>query len=472
MTTTSINRNLPGPPAIPLTGWRGNATRFTLDPAKHMLQLYHKYGKLVALNQGYTNYVFIFGPEYTHQVLSNSSAFYNNDLSNLPIKFPEDSPIHYIGSGLTMLNGDIHKQQRRLMMPAFHKKRVEAYRESMLAIAEARLANWQIGQTRDMLKEMRQITLSIALKTLLGLEADPKTEQIRQNLEAWIKSITSTTTLLVPLNLPGTPYHHLLKLSERVTSELKDLIKLKRAQDTDSGDVLSRLIEAQDEDGSRLSDEELIGQTATLFVAGHETTAGALTWTLLLLEQHPAIMADLLDELESKLQGAAPTLEQMNQLPLLEAVIKESMRLLPPGLWFIRHAVAPFELGPYQLPAGTNLVYSPVVTHRDPDLYPQPNRFVPQRWEKINPSPYEYLPFSGGPRMCIGATFAMNEMKLVLPLILQRYRLSLAAGAKVDRAGMNLSSPKNGLPMRLNSPDRHFTKSPLRGNVKELVDLD
>jgi cytochrome P450 len=221
-----------------------------------------------------------------------------------------------------------------------------------------------------------------------------------------------------------------------------------------------------------MTDAQLRDEALTLFTAGHETTASTLTWLLFLLSQHPTILADLLDECDGVLQGAAPTLEQLPALPLLERVIKESMRLLPAGLWFIRTARAPFTLGPYDLPAGRHIVFSPAVTHRRPDIYPDPDRFRPARWAQDEPSTYEYLPFGGGPRRCLGATFAMMELKLIVPMILQRYRLALPPGTRVDRGGTVLSFPKGRLTVELHPQDRQFTRTPVRGNIHEWVLLD
>jgi cytochrome P450 len=248
-------------------------------------------------------------------------------------------------------------------------------------------------------------------------------------------------------------------------------IARKRQNSLDTGDALSILLDAQDEDGSTLTDTELLGHLTTLFTAGHETTASALTWTLFLLSQHPKVMADLMDELNGKLHGDAPTLEQLRDLPVLDHVINESLRMFPPGTWMLRTTTAPSELGPFEVPKGAHVVYSPAVTHRRPDIYPEPDRFLPERWETTNPSPYEFLPFGNGPRRCIGATYAMMELRVVLPMILQRFRPTVPPGARVDRAGNILSFPKGGLPVVLNPQDGHYTTANVRGNIHDLVDF-
>jgi cytochrome P450 len=197
----------------------------------------------------------------------------------------------------------------------------------------------------------------------------------------------------------------------------------------------------------------------------------ALAWTLLLLAQQPRILADVVDELDSVLHGGAPTLEQLPRLPLLERVIKESMRVLPPASVMSRVSTEPFQLGPYAMPKGSIVTISPYITHRLPELYPEPRAFKPERWETVDASPYDYIPFGAGPRMCIGASFAMMEIKPVLAMVLQRYRLTVVPGTRVNYQVKITLSPKGGLPMIVARQDRHFRTTEVRGTVQRLVDL-
>jgi cytochrome P450 len=183
------------------------------------------------------------------------------------------------------------------------------------------------------------------------------------------------------------------------------------------------------------------------------------------------VTADLVDELHSTLHGDAPSLDQLNQLPLLERVIKESLRLLPPVSYYSRSNIEPTRLGPYPLRKGTTVVLSHYVTHHLPDLYPQPERFLPDRWRTLNPSPYAFLPFGAGPRMCVGATFALQTLKIALAVILQRYRLEVIPDARIDRQVTTTLWPKHGLPMRLHRQDRCFSSTPVCGNIHEMVEL-
>jgi cytochrome P450 len=262
-----------------------------------------------------------------------------------------------------------------------------------------------------------------------------------------------------------------LTTSAQLEARILATIEQKRANLAAHHDVLAMLIQARDDDGAGMTDEELIGQASVIFVAGHETSSNALTWTLFLLSQHPEILADVQDELAGELRGGAPAVEQLGRLPLLERVIKESMRLLPPATFMMRNTAAPTQFGPYSVPAGANLTVSPYITHRLPELYSNPQRFTPERWATVNPGTYEYIPFGAGPHMCIGSTFALMEIKIVLAMLLQRYRLALAPGARVDRRVTITMSPRHGMPMIVAPRDQRITLGQVRGNIREIVDL-
>ncbi len=462
---------VPGMRPTPILGWRGNALAILRDPALKMLALHQSYGDVVALARGNNSFVFIFSPEYNHQVLTDQHLFHslNTQDSASPIRMPDGTSAARLFSGVAGMNGARHTQQRRLMMPAFHKKRIEGMRDIVVSTTEAHIASWRAGDRLDLLREMKDLSLSLAISGLLGLDPAREGAHISRLLERWSIMAMSVRVSIAPFDFPGFPYYRFLKLSDHVEREFKAVIERKRESAVDSGDALAMLIEAHDEDGGKLTDEDLLGHLTTLFTAGHETTAASLIWTLFLLSQHPQVAADLMDELQGVLGGEPPTIEQVNQLPLLEHVINESMRILPPALWFLRTGTAPFSLGPYPFPEGTHLVISPAVTHRNPEIYPQPDRFIPRRWEGFSPSPYEYMPFGAGPRRCLGATFAMLELKLALPTILQRFRLSVPQGARVDRSGAILSLPGGGLPVTLAAQDRRFDAGGVRGNIHRWV---
>jgi cytochrome P450 len=470
---------IPGPRPTLLLGWRGNALRYTRDRVGQLTQLYQTFGEVFALVRGGNRNIFstarncpgtIFaiGPQYNQEILSNPWVFQNSIRTSL-----EHTPLARLAAGIFTMNGDKHKQQRRLLMPAFQKKRIESYAAEMIAITRQCLEQWPANQRLDMAWAMQQLTLRIACKILFGLEITEAEGNVGTLAQRSLQYMRSPAVVIVPWNLPFFPYRRFLAVASRLDRSIHALIERKRACKQDEGDVLSLLIHTHDENGVQMTHDELIGQANALFMAGHETTSNALTWTLFLLAQHPAVLADVVDEVTAKLRSDSPTVEELRDLPLLERVLKESMRLLPPVPMSGRFAAEPAWLGKYPVRKGTEVVFSIYHTHHMSSLYPEPNRFLPDRWLDLDPSPYEYLPFGAGSRMCVGASFAMLEAKLVLAMLLRRYRVETIAGTRIDRQVSITMWPRHGLPMIVRPPDRRFdqSRSEVRGNVHEMVDL-
>jgi len=231
------------------------------------------------------------------------------------------------------------------------------------------------------------------------------------------------------------------------------------------------MISAHDSEGS-ISDDELIGQAALMFGAAHLTTAHTLAWTLFLLAEHPSVMGELHQELKTRLDGGFPTNDQVDQLHCTERVVKESMRILPASSYSQRVSAVATQLGPFALPPSAGIVFSQFMTHHMPELYPNPEEFRPERWLHINPSPYEYLPFGAGPRMCIGAPLAMLILKTVLPTILQRFKVTAVPMSEVTgKVISTMLCPTSALMMRLDEQDGRFEAHAVRGNIHEMVDL-
>jgi cytochrome P450 len=232
------------------------------------------------------------------------------------------------------------------------------------------------------------------------------------------------------------------------------------------------LLDATDEQGESLSDADIVGHSSVIFAAGHETSSNALCWTLLLLTQHPKVLADLMDELTHVLKGEPPRVEDLAQLPLLDRVVKESLRILPPVPFNHRISAVDTELGGYSIPRGSELITSVYRTHRMSEFFPAGDRFRPERWENLDPGPYVYNPFGAGPRMCIGATFALMEVRIVLAMLLQAFRFQLVPRARIDRFLSITMAPKHGLPMHVHPANRQFPRGPdrtLRGDIHEMV---
>jgi cytochrome P450 len=422
--------------------------------------------------------VFVRGPELLHQVSINHGTYHHYQLIGplAPQAEPtaRQRPLRYFGAGLFDQNGDEHRRSRRLMLPAFHRKRVEAYRDQMVAQTEAMLAGWRAGERRDIHSDLVQLTMGIATSTLFGVDPARTGARVGLAIQHSLEISFRPATLLLRLDVPGLPYRRLLDLTAQIEGEMRRIIAERRASGSDDGDVLSMLIHAHDEDdGSLLSEDDLVSHAELLFMAGHETSSSALAWTLFLLSQHPQVMADLYDELHAALDGAAPTVEQLGRLPLLDRVVKESMRVLPPVPWNARVAAEATEIGGYHVPAETEVIMSIYHTQHMPEIYAHPERFDPARWESQDYAIFEYVPFNGGPRMCIGASFAMMEIKIILAMLLQRFRLELTEGARIDRLVTATMGPRHGLPMIVQPTDGRYERGAggARGNVREMVAL-
>lgn len=489
----------PGPEPMRVFGAPGNLLRYFADPIGTADRLFAAYGDVVSIVRApvrvaspgpgrWTKHrklaeatgagvVVVNGAEHNRTVLTQHDRFHMIALPGamLPTGAPSErqKPVTRMMTGLFHVNGDEHRRHRRLLMPAFHKTRIEAYRDDMVRITEATLERFRPGETRDVHADLTEITLRIATKTLFGEDEGDRGVALARMMQDWLMQMFSPWMMLPRVDLPGLPYRRFLDLTAAIDRATVEIVRQKRARsDANGKDMLSTLIAARDEDGSTLDEDELIGHTGVIFAAGHETSTNALAWTLLLLAQHPAILADLEAELDGKLRGGAPTVEDLANLPLLDAVVKESLRVLPPVPFHPRLVAEDTELGGHHLPVGSELFLSIYHMHHDPSVFPHPRRFDPRRWETCKPSVYEYNPFSAGPRMCIGASFATMEIKLVLATLLSRFRLELPEGAVVEPRVAITMAPRAGLPMRV----RRRTDAPssavtLRGGVRALVDL-
>lgn len=461
--TSAENKRLPGPRSIPIPyiGHIASVIRLNGQTLPFLRDHYQRYGALSALSgvrDGKPATVVALSPEYNKIVLSDPSLFYSPNLTSF-----KDSAMKRLTSGLVTMNGERHRQQRRLMMPAFHKGAVASYRDLMVHYTDEMLSRWKSGTQISLAPELRQLILRIVSHSLFGIDEPDINERLGNLIYRWTRILNDPKYLFLPV-LKG----RLNRLSEEVENKLLTLISEKRAAGTGGNDVLSMLIQAHDEDGTRLTDTELIGHLAILFIAGHETTVNALAWTLLLLAQYPALRMALIEEINGLTGGAAPTVEQAYALPLLDHVIKESMRLLPPAVYTMRLGIEPFELGGYSLAKDSAVFLSHYITHRLPEIYAEPDHFNPARWEQLDVSPYEYMPFSAGPRMCIGATFASLEMRIVLAMLLPR--IQVMPLDKVDyQVSGGILHPKGDVPCAVRSPEERDATFQLSGSMTTLI---
>lgn len=459
--STPTGQQLPGPRGLPYVGHIAAVLRLNSQTLTFLPDHYHQYGALSALvrvKAGKPATVMAFGPEYNKTVFSDPALFYSPNLTSF-----KESALTRLTSGLVTMNGERHRQHRRLMMPSFHKQAVAGYRDLMVQHTEAMLARWQPGTQIDLIAELRQLILRIVSDALFGMDNQSIDSQFGDLIYRWIRLVNSPQHLFLPVLK-----QRFSRLSDEVEAALLALINEKRAAGATGNDVLSTLIQAHDEDGMRLTDTELLGHLTILIIAGHETTVNALAWTLILLSQYPDLRLALVEELNGATGGNPPSVEQAYALPLLDQVIKESMRLLPPAVFTFRLATEACELGGYALPKDSGVFLSHYVTHRMPEIYAEPARFNPARWAQLDVSPYEYLPFSAGPRMCIGATFASLEMRIVLAMLLSRVQVTPLEKVDYQVTG-GILHPKGNVPCAIYAASERRAALELLGSITGLL---
>jgi cytochrome P450 len=477
--------DIPGPPPVPFVGWRGNALRFFNNPVAHMSELHRRFGRVVRLVQGGNKPLFFrsersgvstyfaFGPQCTRQILTDLETFQTRRPPG-----PDNPSYDRLSTNMFFINGGRHRQQRRLFMPAFTRDSLKAYHDDIVRYTEHMLDRWRDGERLDLDHEMHALALNIASKTFYGIDATEKDQSLAQMMSEMIFTLFSPATM-IPVNLPGTPYRKLIRRMEAIERELRAEIERKRAEGAGGDDLLSMMVRAHDENPTQLTEDEMIGQAFTMFFAGHDTASKALTWTLFLLAQHPDALAELVAELDQRLGGRPPEYEELYDLPVLDRMIRESLRLLTPAVAFTREVTRDTVLGGYRIPQGSEVIYSPYIIHVDPEIYPRAKQFRPERWLEIKPSSYEYLPFGVGSRTCLGASFGGMQLRLIISMILQRFRIKVAPdtrvdeGARIDLRTNVVIGPKDGLPVTVHEQDHRFegNRSEVTGYIREMVHL-
>ncbi len=440
----AVSRRPPGPPPRFLIG---NLPLFNSDPLAIYTRWAREFGDIFYYRAAWMDVYFLNHPSLIEQVLVSQSQNFAKD------KVIQNSR-WFLGEGLLTNEGSGWLRQRRLCQPAFHRERMASYGNTMTAFTEEMLASWQDGEIRDIHQEMMQLTMRIVAKVLFGVEVRADTERVAAALNVLMRH-TSGGRMILPPIMRHVPVPAMIRV-KRAVRELNDIVNRiileRRASGQDTGDLLSMLMAARDEDGSGMTDRQLRDEILTFLLAGHETTAVSLSWTWYLLSQHPQVEHKLHEELQQVLRGRAPQLEDLPRLPYTDKVVKESMRLYPPAWSLARTVAKEVELGGYRLPAGANVVMSPWILHRDPRFFEQPEHFDPDRWtaDAAQRLPrFAYFPFGGGPRLCIGASFAVMEANLLLAAIAQRFQLRLVPGHPVAALPSITLRPRHGMRMSL-----------------------
>jgi len=359
-----------------------------------------------------------------------------------------------LGQGLLTSDGSLWKRQRQLMQPAFHRSRILAYTDVMTRRTEALMERWTDGDLLDVHAHMMKLTLGIVAETLFGAEVENRADTVAYALDIALRRFVDQLSPLRALDRLPLPRNVRFRRAVRLLdSIIYDMIESRRsAGAAGRGDLLSILLGAQDEEGGGMTDQQLRDEVVTLFLAGHETTAIALSWTWHLLSLHPDVERRLHEEVDGVLAGRTPTIEDLPELRFTEMVFKESMRLYPPAWRIGREVVDEVQIGGYRLPVGAQVLMSQWIVHRDPRFFTEPLEFRPDRWREPTSAllpRFAYFPFGGGGRRCIGDHFALLEGVVVLAAIAQRFRLVATDPASVVPFATITLRPRNGVPVRL-----------------------
>jgi cytochrome P450 len=417
---------------------------FGRDPLNFMLRFTREYGDLGYLGALGIHFYLINHPDLIEYVLVTNNK---NFIKDKGLRLPSLRKI--FGNGLLTSEGEFWIRQRRLAQPAFHREKIAAYGEVMVESTERMISDWRPGEMRDIHQDMMHLTLEIVVKTLFGARAFFEKQDVAEAIEVISRYFSSQSAYIFPFSFLPTPGQiRLGRAIKKLDRIIHQIIQERRESGSEHDDLLSLLLEAQDDDGSRMTDRQLRDEVMTLFLAGHETTALSLSWTWYLLAQHPNVERKLVAELKETLNGCSATVADLMRLSYLEMVVKEAMRLYPPA-WIIgREALHGFEINGYSIPGGAQISMSPWLMHRDRRYFDQPEEFRPERWaaEQVKQLPkYAYFPFGGGPRLCIGNSFALMEAKLILATIAQKFHLELVPDQRVKPLPSITLRPNNGI---------------------------
>jgi len=414
---------------------------------------FDEYGDIFMVEGRGEKQVLLRHPDHLREVLVEKADIFAKDASYTD---PKLGLKRFLGDGLITSNGDFWKRQRRLIAPALHAKRIAAYADQMSASTERRLDSWHDGAELDIDNEMMRLTLEIVTGALFNVDVRGDARRIGDAMSTlqFVSNDGNNLWSLVPEWMSAHRRRREGEAVDVLDEIVYRVIAERRAQGeiTDTGDLLSMLLLAEDDDGTRMTDAQIRDELMTMFLAGHETTANTMNWTWILLAQHPQVEAKLHEEVDHVLNGRAPTLDDLRQLPYTDQVIKEVMRLYPVAYAISRIALEDTTIGGYDIPKGTTVVLATFAAHRDPRWFENPNAFLPERWtpeaDAARPK-YAYTPFGGGPRVCVGNAFALMEAQTILAMTASRYRLRLLSDRTIKPDTLITLRPKGGLHMRV-----------------------
>jgi cytochrome P450 family 110 len=437
----TLIHSLPEGPKLP-RWWR--MFKFVTQPVQYLEDFAKIYGDSFTIwGKGDNHVVYFSQPQALEEIFTADPSYFQTGGGDgiLQLLLGNNS--------LILLDGDRHQRQRQLLTPPFHGERMRAYGHDIREITEQISNEWQIGKPFNIRNSMQEITLRVILRVVFGLDEGQRFQELRQLLSSLLDFIGSPALFASFLfkfmrqDLGAwSPWGHVIRQLQKIDQLIYALIQERRAESNQNRqDILSLMMAARYEDGQAMSDEELRDELMTL-VAGHETTASALTWAFYWIDQSPEVQEKLLSELDTL--GINPDVNSIAKLPYLTAVCQETLRIYPIVInGFIRLVKSPIEIMGYKLPVGTLIVPNIYLAHHRPEVYPNSKQFRPERFLERQFSQYEYLPFGGGHRRCIGLAFAQYEMKIVLATIVSHFQLSLLNKRPVQpvRRGLTLSTP-------------------------------
>lgn len=438
----------PGPRRMfPLSGLLG----YRRGPLPFFQNLAAQYGDISYFRLGPQEAFFLNHPDLIKDVLVTNHQNFHKGLALQRAK-------RLLGEGLLTSEEDFHRRQRRLAQPAFHRARIASYASVMTDYASETRARWHDGDTLDMSEEMMRLTLGIVGKTLFDADVVSDAREVGEAMTVVMDLFNTITIPFFELiqKLPLPQLRRFDAARARLDAIIYRLIEERRRSSEDRGDLLSMLLLAQDTegDGGAMTDEQLRDEVMTIFLAGHETTANALTWTWYLLSQNPAVEEKLHEEIDRVLAGRLPAFEDVAQLKYTEMVLAESMRLYPPAWAMGRLAIVETEIAGYIIPRRSLVLMSQYVIHRDARYFPEPLKFDPERWTataRESRPQFSYFPFGGGLRRCIGEGFAWMEGVLLIAALAQHWRMRLVPNHPVALKPVITLRPKHGMRMTVAS---------------------
>jgi cytochrome P450 len=452
--SASPNR-VPGPKGSPIVG---STLEFQRAPLDFCLRQKARFGDLVRFSVAFQDWYLLSDPSEIHRVLVTDAARF------LKPKLAKRLWRPFIGEGLLASDGLRWKRQHKLVLPGFHRARIESYASTMVDLARRATEAWRPAERRDFANDMSDLTLAIVSKTLFDVDVDGDARRVGLAIEAIQDALVAHINNPVPIPVwwPSETNKRKVRALGDVREVVKKFIDDRRASGRDHGDLLSMLVFAEDEGGARMSDAELHDEAMTLFFAGHETTSMALTWTWYLLACHPQIEERLYVEIHGAVGDRPITVGDLGRLPYLEMVVKESMRMFPSVWSYMREPISDYRIGDAVLPGGSLVFICVYAVHHDARHFSNPEAFRPERFEKENERQIPrgaYVPFAAGPRVCLGKSFAMMEARLVLATLLQRVRPRILRGWQMELLPQISLRPKGGLPVEVELRAGDLTKA-------------